>query len=122
MGYTFLSDGRLLATYKDKNTGRSILLVTTSAPQSNAEYVEYTNEDGLPLQFGGMCGGMTKNTVDDLYFIGGSPGTPSSVYYWSLKNKGEAVIPDCFSSADGASGMLRCNGAVHAGEPVGQYA
>lgn len=106
MGYTFLSDGRLLATYKDKNTGRSILLVTTSAPQSNAEYVEYTNEDGLPLQFGGMCGGMTKNTVDDLYFIGGSPGTPSSVYYWSLKNKGEAKVLACSSTLQFDDSMI----------------
>ena len=106
MGYTFLSDGRLLATYKDKNTGRSILLVTTSAPQSNAEYVEYTNEDGLPLQFGGMCGGMTKNTVDDLYFIGGSPGTPSSVYYWSLKNKGEAKVLACSSKLQFDDSMI----------------
>jgi hypothetical protein len=44
---------------------------------------------------------------------------------WAKSGAGqtcETVIPDCFSSADGASGMLRCNGAVHTGEPAGQYA
>jgi len=46
--------------------------------------MEYTSQDGLPLQFGPVQGGTTRETQNDLYFLGGSPSTPGSVYAWTI--------------------------------------
>ena len=55
---------------------------------------EYGIKDGLPMQFGGVIG----TESNDLYFIGGSPSTPPSVYKWNLEKKGPAEILACSSS------------------------
>jgi dipeptidyl aminopeptidase/acylaminoacyl peptidase len=59
---------------------------------------EYDMKDGLPMQFGNLIGGTTDSTVNDIYFIGGDPSTPSSVFKWNLKSKGPAEVLACSSS------------------------
>ena len=92
-GYTFLNDGRIAAQYN--KDGKSVLLVANVKDSNEAATdVTYSSEsDGLPTMFGSVQNG----DGDDLYFIGGSPSTPSSVYKWNLKAKGQASILACSS-------------------------
>ncbi|KAL7451454.1 hypothetical protein ACHAWC_003286 [Mediolabrus comicus] len=92
-GYTFLNDGRLAAQYN--KDGKSVLLVANVKDSNEAATdVTYSSEsDGLPAMFGSVQNGEG----DDLYFIGGSASTPSSVYKWNLKSKGQASILACSS-------------------------
>ena len=83
-GYGFLNDGRLYATNKVDGKSR-IIVADVSGPRAK-EVEEYGEADGLPMMFGGI----TSSKDNELYFIGGSPSTPSSVYKWSLETKGEA--------------------------------
>lgn len=89
-----MPDGRLVAQY-NKN-GRSVLVVADvcekDMPASNIQ--EFGSEDGLPMMFGGIIPGANN----DLYFLGGSPSTPSSVYKWNLEAKGPAEILACSSN------------------------
>merc|ERR1711865_987330 len=55
--------------------------------------MEYTSQDGLPLQFGPVQGGTTRETQNDLYFLGGSPSTPGSVYSWTIPTKKGGARP-----------------------------
>ena len=55
---------------------------------------EYGMNDGLPMKFGGVVG----NDNNELFFLGGSPSTPSSVYKWSLDGKAPAQILGCSST------------------------
>lgn len=97
-GFCFLphDDGRLVAHFtKD---GKSVLLVA-KVPQGDddttaTDVQEYGMDDGLPMQFGGIVCGSDS----DLYFMGGSPSTPPSVYQWNLQTKGPAKILACSSS------------------------
>ena len=91
-GYTFLPDGRLAATYKKDGSTRLIIAdVRSDGPAKLVE--EYSEEDGLPMQFGGVIA-----SGDDLYFLGGSPSTPPSVFKWSLDKRGEAEQLACSST------------------------
>ena len=91
-GYTFLPDGRLAATYKKDGSTRLIIAdVRSDGPAKSVE--EYSEEDGLPMQFGGVIA-----SGDDLYFLGGSPSTPPSVFKWSLDKRGEAEQLACSST------------------------
>jgi dipeptidyl aminopeptidase/acylaminoacyl peptidase len=91
--FNFLPDGRLVATYtKDGNTRLVVANVSGDGPAT--EIKEYGIDDGLPMQFRGVIG--TSN--NDLYFIGGSPSTPTSVYQWSLETRGAARQLACSSS------------------------
>lgn len=94
-GFVFIADGRLVAPYK-KN-GRSVLLVAdVSNPESPATNIEeYSTEDGLPMQFGGVIA-----NGNDLYFIGGSPSAASSIYKWNLETKGKAERLYCSSTVE----------------------
>jgi hypothetical protein len=92
-GFGFLPDGRLVAQYK--KDGSSVLLVASVSGDGPATDIqEYGINDGLPMQFGGVIG----TESNDLYFIGGSPSTPQSVYKWNLEKKGPADILACSSS------------------------
>jgi dipeptidyl aminopeptidase/acylaminoacyl peptidase len=92
-GFDFLPDGRLVAQYK--RDGSSVLLVASVSGDGPATDIqEYGINDGLPMQFGGVIG----TESNDLYFIGGSPSTPPSVYKWNLEKKGPAEILACSSS------------------------
>lgn len=92
-GYTFLNDGWLAAQYS--KDGKSVLLVANVSDSSKAasDIIEYGSDDGLPMMFGGVHPGEG----DDIYFIGGSPSTASSIYKWNLQSKGEASILACSS-------------------------
>ncbi|KAL9187913.1 hypothetical protein ACHAXT_006291 [Thalassiosira profunda] len=93
-GYCFGNDGRLIATYS--KDGKSVLLVADVSKKDAAasDVQEFGGEDGLPMMFGGAVPGSNN----DLYFIGGSPSTPSSVYKWNIDTKGPATILACSSS------------------------
>jgi hypothetical protein len=71
-GFGFLKDGRLLAQYK--KDGKSVLLVIDVTTES---VEEFGMDDGLPVQFGGMISGDEKD--GDLYFLGASPSTSTSI-------------------------------------------
>lgn len=96
-GFCFVpgNNGRLVAQYS-KN-GSSVLITANvsngSAPATDIK--EFSGEkDGLPMMFGGPV--ATEN--NDLYLIGGSPSTPSSIYKWNLDSKHTATILACSSS------------------------
>lgn len=93
-GFGFIPDGRLVAQYK--RDGKSVLVVATVTSDGPAQdVIEYGMDDGLPMQFGNVQGSPSN---DDLYFIGGSPSTPTSVYKWNLETKGPAEMLACSSS------------------------
>lgn len=93
-GFSFLPDGRLVAQYK--KDGQSVLIVANVSGDGPATDIqEYGVQDGLPMMFGGVIG--TEGSKD-LYFIGGSPSTATSVYKWNLELKGPAEILACSST------------------------
>jgi len=88
-------DGRLVAQYS--KDGSSVLLTADvsdgDAPATNIK--EYSGEkDGLPMIFAGTV--ASEN--NDIYFIGGSPSTPDSIYKWNVESKDAATILACSSS------------------------
>mmetsp|Transcript_8014 Transcript_8014/g.14122 ORF Transcript_8014/g.14122 Transcript_8014/m.14122 type:complete len:701 (+) Transcript_8014:70-2172(+) len=88
-------DGRLVAQYS--KDGSSVLLTAnvSGGDSSATDIKEYSGEkDGLPMMFGGTIAGENN----DLYFIGGSPSTPSSIYKWNIESKGTATVLACSSS------------------------
>jgi len=78
--------------------GASVLLVAnvTDGPAATDIHEYSGTKDGLPMQFGGVVAGGTESI--DLYFIGASPSTPTSVYKWNLDKKGPAEILACSST------------------------
>ena len=99
-GYSFLpgdDDGRLVAQYS--KDGASVMVVADVSQKDSAatNVQEYSGEDdGLPMMFGGLApGGAGTN---DLYFLGGSPSVPSSIYKWNLESRAPAKILACSSS------------------------
>ena len=97
-GFCFTNDGRLVAQYsKDGNSVLVVANVTSrdeNGPGPATEVEEFGVEDGLPMMFGGVVAGADN----DLYFMGGSPSTPSSIYKWNLETKGDASILACSSN------------------------
>lgn len=92
-GFRFLPDGRLVAVYKKH--GKSVLIVADVSGNGPASVIEeYGAEDGLPMQFGGVIGDSENN----LFFIGGSPSAPTSVYKWNLEKRGPAEVLACSST------------------------
>lgn len=92
-GFDFLADGRLVAQYQ--KDGKSVLIVASVTGDGAATDIkEYGMDDGLPMKFGGVVG----NDNNELFFLGGSPSTPSSVYKWSLDGKAPAQILGCSST------------------------
>jgi len=106
-GFNFLQDGRLVAQYS--KDGRSILIVANvnDDDASATDIQEYDMKDGLPMQFGSVVvNDDASNNNNDLYFIGGSPSTPTSVYKWNLETKGEAEIIKCSSTLSFADSVI----------------
>lgn len=95
-GFSFLPDGRLIADYK--KGGQSVLLIANVSTDVATDIQEYGMEDGLPMQFGGITfDSESTSWTNDLYFIGGSPSTPTSIYKWNLEKKGPAKLIKCSS-------------------------
>ncbi len=89
-GFIFLPDGRLVAVYQ--KDGKSVLMVASLKDDGSIDSLqEYGMEDGLPMKVGSVVGGGS-NHPDDLYFMGGSPSTPTSVYKWNLSEKKQAEV------------------------------
>ena len=91
MGYCVLEDGRLGASIgRDGSSVLVVIDVENWDPSSNqpASTVEFTSENGLPMQFGSLTAGTNGN----IYFMGGDPSTPTSVYRWNMKEKKECEI------------------------------
>jgi hypothetical protein len=90
-GFNFLADGRLVAQYS--KDGKSVLVVADVSNKDGlaTNIQEYGMEDGLPMMFGGIV----PTDGNDVYFIGGSPSTPPSVYKWNIETKGAAEILAC---------------------------
>jgi dipeptidyl aminopeptidase/acylaminoacyl peptidase len=83
-GYGFLADGRLFATYSKDGSSRLVVANVTNGDGPATDIQEYDMQDGLPMMFGGIV----ASASNDLYFIGGSPSTPTSVFKWSLDSPG----------------------------------
>lgn len=102
-GFNFLPDGRLVAQYT--RDGKSVLVVADVVSDNNGPATnirEYGMDDGLPMMFGGIVPGSNN----DLYFVGGSPSTPPSVYKWNLDTKGAAEILACSSNLSFADDII----------------
>ena len=86
-GFHFLPDGRLVAQYTKNGISTLVVAqVSNKGPPTNIS--EYDLNHGLPMMFGGI----TPGTDNDLYFIGGSPSTPPSIYKWNLDTQTSQII------------------------------
>jgi hypothetical protein len=99
-GFSFLKDGRLIAQFN--RNGCAVMVVAqvmgwTPGPLA-VEGEEFDMRDGLPMHFGSLQGGTSETTMNDIYFIGGDPSTPNSIYRWNLESKGQAEVLACSSS------------------------
>ena len=95
-GFTFLPDGRLAAVYQKE--GASVLvLATVDGVETISNVQEFGMDDGLPMMLGGLTPGTDSNSTD-LYFMGGSPSTPTSLYRWNYETRGPATLLICSST------------------------
>jgi dipeptidyl aminopeptidase/acylaminoacyl peptidase len=93
-GFGFLpKDGRLVAQYTKDGSSR-LVVANVSGDGPATDIQEYGTDDLLPMQFGGVVG----TEANEIYFIGGSPSTPTSVYKWNLETRGPAEILACSST------------------------
>lgn len=96
-GFCFMpgDNGRLVAQYS--KDGNSVMLTADvsdgDAPAKDIK--EYSgSKDGLPMMFGSVIPGSDN----DVYFVGGSPSVPSSIYKWNMETKAPAEVLACSSS------------------------
>jgi dienelactone hydrolase len=114
-GFTFLNDGRLVATYTKNGTSVLIVANVTSTTTTTKEdgpvandIQEYTMEHGLPQQFGGVVAGSN----DTLYFMGGSPSTPMTIYKWNLNTQQSAQPLVCSSTVTFSKNVISSPQAI----------
>ncbi len=105
MGYSVLEDGKLAAAIS--RDGSSVLLVLDveswdPASGESVSTVEFTSADGLPMQFGSAQGGSNG----DIYFMGGDPSTPASVYRWNSSKKEPSAILKSSSKSEFGSSVI----------------
>lgn len=98
--FTFLpTDGRLVAQYtKDGNT---VLVVAdvVSEKDKAVDVQEYSGDkDGLPRMFGGIVPSDDDDDSNTLYFLGGTPSVPTSIYEWNLDTRSPATVLTCSSN------------------------
>ena len=92
--FAFLNDGRLVAQYtKD---GSTVLVVADVVGQKGV-YEFSGAKDGLPRMFGGIVP-SDNNDSSELFFLGGSPSVPSSIYKWNLDTRSPATVLACSSN------------------------
>lgn len=70
-----------------------MIVANVASDGSLEEIKEYGIKDGLPMKFGGV----QANEKNELYFLGGSPSTPASIYKWNLEIQEPAEILGCSS-------------------------
>jgi len=112
-GYTFMTDGRLVAQYS--KDGKSILVIANvmteddnnnGAATNICEYIGGEDDDILPITFGGIVTSTTNND-GSIYFLGGSPSTPTSIYRWDSANPTlPARIVKCSSNVQFSSSII----------------
>ena len=99
-GFTFLPDGRLAAVYQKE--GASVLvLATVDGVDTITNVQEFGRDDGLPMMFGGLT--PAGGGGGELYFMGGSPSTPTSLYQWNYETRGPAKLLICSSTNSSSS-------------------
>lgn len=99
-GFIFLADGRLVATYSKE--GETILVVASVDNKDGSlltDVKEYSNSkqenDILPMSFGGIV----CSDSNELFFLGGSASTPTSIYKWNLDSPTEPALQLICSSS-----------------------
>ena len=113
-GYTFMTDGRLVAQYS--KDGKSILVIANVMTKDDNNDGAATNicayiggredDDILPITFGGIVTSTTNND-GSIYFLGGSPSTPTSIYRWDSANPTlPARIIKCSSNVQFSSSVI----------------
>jgi len=101
-GFTFLpQDGRLAAVYQ-KN-GKSVLVLANVEGEEISDVQEYGTDEGLPMMFGSL---QPARQTSELFFIGGSPSTPTSIYKWNWQTKQPAELLICSSSQTYDEGII----------------
>eukprot|EP00930_Biecheleria_cincta_P052168 TRINITY_DN37410_c0_g1_i1.p1 TRINITY_DN37410_c0_g1~~TRINITY_DN37410_c0_g1_i1.p1 ORF type:complete len:779 (+),score=107.85 TRINITY_DN37410_c0_g1_i1:22-2337(+) len=90
--FCFLEDGRVATCYRDIVTGGSRIVLIGKDGST-----ESFGQECLPAVVGGLCPCPDGKL---LYFLGGSPDTPSGIYRWRIPKAGE--------KADGAE-MIVCS-------------
>ena len=113
-GYTFMTDGRLVAQYS--KDGKSILVIANvmtkddnndGAATNICEYIGGRDDNILPITFGGIVTSTTTNNDGSIYFLGGSPSTPTSIYRWDSTNPTlPARIIKCSSNVQFSSSII----------------
>jgi dipeptidyl aminopeptidase/acylaminoacyl peptidase len=68
-----------------------------------SEIQEFGMDEGLPMMFGGLT--PAKGTPA-IYFVGGSPSTPSSLYKWNYDTQEPAKLLICSSSQSYDEGLI----------------
>jgi len=99
-GFIFLADGRLVATYSKE--GETILVVASVDNKDGSiltDVKEYSNSkqenDILPMSFGGIV----CSDSNELFFLGGSASTPTSIYKWNLDSPTDPALQLICSSS-----------------------
>lgn len=81
------------------------MLVVANVNQKDSpatDVQEFGSNDGLPMMFGGV----SARSDNDLYFIGGSPSTPTSIYKWNIETKDKATILACSSNTSFSDDLI----------------
>ncbi len=101
-GFTFLpQDGRLAAVYQ--KDGKSVL-VLAHVGDTLSDLQEFGTENGLPMMFGSLT--PAKET-SEIFFVGGSPSTPTSLYKWDWQQPTTpAELLICSSSQTYDAGLI----------------
>lgn len=94
-GYGFLNNGDIQAVISKDGSSR-LLVANVSGDGPASDLQEFGMDDGLPMMFGNVVPSTTND--DEMYFVGGSPSTPTSIYKWSLASKEAAKKLACSST------------------------
>ena len=94
-GYGFLNNGDIQAVISKDGSSR-LLVADVSGDGPANDLKDFGMNDGLPMMFGNVVPSTTNDK--ELYFVGGSPSTPTSIYKWSLSSKDAATQLACSST------------------------
>jgi len=95
--YCFLADGRVLATYPDRASGKTAVAVV---PEAGGAPTVYSGEAaGLPHAVSGATPGLA---ADEVYFVGGGPDKPSGIYKWTGFTEATLLASSSSATVDAA--------------------